>query len=188
MTSEIIKELCNELKKHGVRWLNGKDLGGTHKGSNHANMAVDFSETRLQVVSKKGNFTIIFGNSMAKYNELMRNPILNPFVYVNDGIRISFNVYHVKDNSFGLYTIGKNVRNCFGEVTNYTINNANHAITSSSINGDCGYKESKDNSIVKRNKEITTYFFNEFKKNDFYKEWEFDENRVRQALSKIKSI
>lgn len=187
-TEKIIEALLNELKTYGVRWLNGKDLGSTSRGSNHANMAVDFSETRLEVVSKEGDFDIIFGNRKSDYNRLMANPILKPFVYVNDGIRIGFAVRYKEAGKFGSYAIGKDKRNGFGQVTNYTIEQANQCTTSSSINGDCGWKSSEDKTIVERNKIIITFFLNQFKENDFYKDWECTPEKIREGLSKINSI
>jgi len=136
MTEKIINSILSELKTYGVRWLNGDDLTAVN-GVVHANMAIDLTESRLEVVCREDYLSIHFGTDRNVYDKLMRNKVLKPFINVNDTINISFSLYHKKGKSY--YSIGKNKKR-FSEVTNYTIHDVNVAGVTSSKNGDCGWK------------------------------------------------
>ena len=184
MSKEIIKEILKQLNNFGVRYLNGDDLTAVN-GVVHANMAIDLTESRLEVVVDEGSFTLIFGNSKAVYNNLMNNPILKPFIIVNESIKLTF--YVRKKAGFGSYQIGKNKRS-FKKITNFTLQDANLYGNTSSKNGDCEWKTGDEIELVERNKEIVNYFYNEFKERTFYKEWEYSEEKIRQGLNLIKNI
>lgn len=187
-SQKIIQELLKELQANGVRWLNDKDLGSTSKGSNHACMFVDFSETRLEIINKEGYFEMIFGREKSTLNRLMKNPILAPFIGVKDSIYICFSLTHKKVGQFGHSQIGKNQKSFFNEITNYTFEEGNSAYYSSSKNGDCGGVQSDKPENVKLIKDILSYMNIQFKDNDFYKDWEYSKDKVAISLNKIKNI
>lgn len=186
MSKEIIKVILSELNRSGVRWLNGEDLTAVN-GVTNTNMAIDLSEDRLEVVAHEGYFTLKFGNSQKTLDRLMQNDVLKPFIIVNEGIRLTFCV-RKKSGNLGSTEIGKNIRTFFEGITNYTINDADCHVTSSSHNGDCDWRNGDETKIVERNKEIINFFYNEFKEKTFYKEWEYSKEKVRTGLNKLKSL
>lgn len=184
MTEKIIKSILSELKTYGVRWLNGNDLTAVN-GVIHANMAVDLTESRLEVVCREDYLSIHFGTYRNVYDRLMRNEVLRPFVMVDDTIRISFSLHHKKGYSY--YSIGKNQKR-LSEVTNYTLDDVNAVRVSSSRNGDCGWKSIEEIELVNQYKDIVSFFNKEFENNNFYKEWEYSEEKIRKGLSMLKYL
>jgi|TARA_Y100000389_G_scaffold186968_1_gene207907 hypothetical protein len=184
MTEKIINSILSELKTYGVRWLNGDDLTAVN-GVVHANMAIDLTESRLEVVCREDYLSIHFGTDRNVYDKLMRNKVLKPFINVNDTINISFSLYHKKGKSY--YSIGKNKKR-FSEVTNYTIHDVNVAGVTSSKNGDCGWKSIEEIELVNQYKDIVSFFYKEFENNNFYKEWEYSEEKIRRGLRMLKSL
>lgn len=184
MTEKIINSILRELKTYGVRWLNGDDLTAVN-GVIHANMAVDLTESRLEVVCKEDYLSIHFGTDRSMYDRLMRNEILRPFVLVDDTIRISFCLHHKEGHSYR--SIGKN-RKYLREVTNYTLDDVNAVRVSSSKNGDCGWKSIEEIELVNQYKDIVSFFYKEFENNNFYKEWEYSEEKIRRGLRMLKSL
>ena len=184
MTEKIINSILRELKTYGVRWLNGDDLTAVN-GVVHLNMAIDFTESRLEVVCKEDYLSIHFGTDRSMYDRLMRNEILRPFVMVDDTIRISFSLHHKKGYSY--YSIGKNQKR-LSEVPNYTLDDVNAVRVSSSRNGDCGWKSIEELELVNQYKDIVSFFNKEFENNNFYKEWEYSEEKIRKGLSMLKYL
>lgn len=190
MNSEkIIEAIVTELKTYGVRWYNGKDLGSVKKGSNVANMAVDFSETRLEVKVNKSSFEILFGNKKSTLDRLQRHPILGNFIIAKDGaVRLWFALYHKPEGKHSCYKIGNNQKDWFGNVTNYKYSDANEVSITNSNPNDFEYKSHYDEKTIKESIEIIKFFNNAFKSEDFYKEWEFNAEKVRQGLNQVKNI
>jgi hypothetical protein len=184
MTEKIINSILSELKTYGVRWLNGDDLTAVN-GVIHSNMAIDLTESRLEVICKEDYLSIHFGTDRSMYDRLMRNEVLKPFVLVDETIRISFCLHHKEGYSYRC--IGKNQK-YLREVTNYTLDDVNAVRVSSSRNGDCGWKSIEKTELVNQYKDIVAFFYKEFENNNFYKEWEYSEEKVRKGLSMLKSL
>jgi hypothetical protein len=185
MSQEIIKAILKELNTYGVRYLNGNDLTAKN-GIVYSNMAVDLTEDRLQVNIDEGSFTLIFGDDMRTYKRLMNNSILKPFIIFNEVVKLTFCVR--KKSGMGSLEIGKNKKTFFNGVTNYTFDDADYSLTSSSVNGHCEWFSSDDMEIVQRNKDIILFLSNEFKDKTYYKEWEYTDEKIRRGLSMLKNL